>query len=133
MARARSRKKFANRKISETFLDFAAPLLDPLGAEVTEHEMENALQIAFTVWNAMVFDAVDRSSRWVDRLRNYLDGQDPRVQAFVEQLITRKKSLFGHDCRLIGEYQIYRHHGELRLRAEARLPNSGGSKPPGNR
>ena len=129
MARAKTRKKIADRKISETFLDFASPLLDPLGAEATEREMENALQIAFTVWNAVVYDAVDRSSRWVDRLRNYLAGQDPRVQALIEQLVSRKQSLFGNDHRLVGEYQLYRQGGELRLRAEARAPRTK-SKPP---
>jgi hypothetical protein len=131
MARAKAREKLSNRKISETFLDFAAPLLDPLGVEATEHEMENALQIAFTVWNAVVFDAVDRSTCWVDRLRSYLAGQDPRVQALVEQLIARKRSLFGDDYRLVGEYHLYRHHGQLRLRAEARRPSAGTISPTG--
>lgn len=121
MARARTRGKFSKRKISETFLDFAAPLLDPLGAEATEYEMENALKIAFTVWNAVVFDAVRRSSRWVDQVRD-LAGHDPHVRALVEQLIARKQNLFGNDHRLVGEYQLYRHDGELRLRAEARQP-----------
>ncbi len=78
--------------------------------------------IAFTVWNAVVYDTVDRSSRWVDRLRDYLAGQDLRVQALVEQLITRKRSLFGHDHRLVGQYRLYHQGGELRLRAEARAP-----------
>jgi hypothetical protein len=131
MARAKTHAKFSNRKISETFLDFAEPLLAPLGAEATEHEMEEALKIAFTVWNAVVFDAVNRNSRWVDQLRD-LAGQDPSVRAVVEQLVARKQSLFGKDHRLIGEYRLHRHHGELRLRAEARQPNPGGSKPPGN-
>jgi hypothetical protein len=131
MARARIRKKLSNRKISETFLDFAAPLLDPLGDQATNHEMENALQIAFTVWNAVVFDAVGRSSRWVEQLRSNLAGQDPRVQALVEQLIARKGSLFGDDHRLIGEYQLYRHHGQPRLRAEARRPSAGTSSSTG--
>jgi len=131
MARARTHAKFSNRKISETFLDFAEPLLAPLGAEATEHEMEEALQIAFTVWNAVVFDAVDCSSRWVDQLRD-LAGHDPDVRPIIEQLVARKQTLFGNDHRLIGEYRLHRHHGELRLRAEARRPNPGGSKPPGN-
>jgi hypothetical protein len=37
--------------------------------------------------------------------------------------------LFGNDHRLVGEYQLYRHHGELRLRAEARRPNAETSSP----
>jgi hypothetical protein len=124
MARTATREKFSNRKISETFLDFAAPLLDPLGTEATKHEMDSALQIAFTVWNAAVFDAVDRSSGWLDQLRD-LAGQDPRVRALVEQLVVRKQSLYGNDLRLIGKYRLFRRRGELRLRAEARQPNPG--------
>jgi len=124
MARAKTRAKFSDRKISETFLDFAEPLLAPLGAEATEHEMEEALKIAFTVWNAVVFDAVNRNSRWVDQLRD-LAGHDPHVRPIIEQLVARKQALFGNDHRLLGEYQLYRHHGELRLRAEARQPNPG--------
>lgn len=122
MARAKTRQKFPPRKISETFLDFAAPLLDPLGPEATQPEMEQALQVAFTVWNAVVFDALDRSHRWVDQLKD-LAGDDSRVRALVEQLVARKRSLFGHDQRLIGQYQLYRDGGELRLRAEARAPS----------
>ena len=86
MARAKTREKLPTRKISETFLDFAEPLLTPLGAEAAEHEMEEALQIAFTVWNAVVFDAVDCSSRWVDQLRD-LAGHDPDIRPLIEQLV----------------------------------------------
>lgn len=88
MARAKTHAKFSNRKISETFLDFAEPLLAPLGAEATEHEMEEALKIAFTVWNAVVFDAVNRNSRWVDQLRD-LAGHDPDVRPIIEQLVAQ--------------------------------------------
>jgi hypothetical protein len=121
MKQARTRGKSSRRKISETFLEFATPLLAPLGNEATLDEMENSLKIAFTVWNAVVFDAVDRGSRWVDQLRD-LSGHDPCIRSLVEHLIARKQSLFAGDNRLIGEYRLYRQHGELRLRAEARQP-----------
>lgn len=121
MARRKPREKAPPRKISETFLDFAKPLLEPLGANAVEAEMEPMLQIAFTVWNAVVFDAADGSGRWVSQVRGLLN-KDPRARALVEQLISRKQRLFADDHRAIGEYQLYRHDGELRLRAEARQP-----------
>lgn len=124
MARAKTREKVSTRKISETFLDFAAPLLAPLGADAPEQEMENALKIAFTVWNSVVFDAVNRSNHWVTQARE-LVSHDPHIRELVEQLVARKQSLFGNDHRLVGEYRLYRHQGELRLRAEARQPNPG--------
>ena len=122
MARARARKKSSPRKISETFLEFAEPLWGPLGVEATDHELEQTLMIAFTVWNSIVFDVTDPGQRRIEQLRN-LAGQDPGVRAIVEQLIARKQSLFANDQRLIGEYRLTRRQGELHLQAEARLPN----------
>ena len=121
MARRRTRERFPTRKISETFLDFAEPLLTPLGAEATEAEMEQSLQFAFTVWNAVEFDAADRSGRWLGKVRTFAD-RDPRIRAIIDQLISRKQRLFGDDHRLIGEYRLYRRDGELHLRADARAP-----------
>ena len=69
MSRPRTREKVPKRKISATFLDFAEPLLAPLGAEASEQEMEGALQIAFTVWNSVVYDVVQRGDRWVSQVR----------------------------------------------------------------
>jgi hypothetical protein len=57
-----SEPAFPARKISVTFLEFAAPLLGPLGEAATNPEMEQAIEIAFTVWNAVVFDVVDGNS-----------------------------------------------------------------------
>lgn len=113
------RDELATRKISETFLDFAEPLLKPLGAKATKAEMEQALKIAFTVWNSVVFDAAGRSSHWVEHVRSLVGG-DPCARALVEQLVSRKRRLCADDQRLIGEYQLFRHNAEWRLRAEAR-------------
>ncbi len=123
MSRPRTREKVPTRKISATFLDFAEPLLAPLCAEASEQEMEGALQIAFTVWNSVVYDVVQRGDRWVSQVRRMAgDAPDPGVLMLVEHLIARKQNLFGDDQRLIGEYQLLRRQGELRLRAEARSP-----------
>ena len=123
MARPGTRRKFPTRKISATFLEFAEPLLAPLGAEASEQEMEGALQIAFTVWNSVVYDAVQRGDRWVSQVRRLAkDAPDPGVSMLVEQMIARKRRLFGDDQRLIGKYEFIRANGELRFRAEARSP-----------
>jgi hypothetical protein len=121
MARARAREKSSQRKISKTFLEFAEPLWIPLGAEAKDQELEQVLMIAFTVWNTVVFDALDPSPQGVKQLRN-LAGEDPGIRAIIEQLIARKQSLFANDQRLIGEYRLNRRQGELRLWAEARQP-----------
>ena len=46
--------KYPERKISDTLLQFAKPLLDGLGPHATEAHMEQPLRVAWTVWNAVV-------------------------------------------------------------------------------
>ncbi|MCK7518455.1 MAG: hypothetical protein MZV64_12425 [Ignavibacteriales bacterium] len=60
---------FPDRKISEAFLDFSSPLLDTLGEAATKDEIDKILRITYTVWNAVVIDAVKgiaNSCRWLE-------------------------------------------------------------------
>jgi hypothetical protein len=112
---------FPDRKISETFLDFAEPLLRTAGAQITKDQFEKALKLAFTVWNSVVLDTVNSDSHFVTELKKYV-AEDVLSEALIQQMISRKKAMFGHDLRLIGEYKIMKEKGEWRLRAEARAP-----------
>jgi hypothetical protein len=111
---------FPSRKISETFLEFAAPLLDPLGELPTKAEMEQALQIAFTVWNAVVYDGA-KKPEYLVQVRE-LTGNTPEVAGLIEQLIARKRSLYSDDQRLVGEFGFIEKDGGWSLRVEARSP-----------
>ena len=42
------RTAYPNRKISETFLQFAAPIIHDLPSEAPEHRAREALQVSFT-------------------------------------------------------------------------------------
>jgi hypothetical protein len=98
-------------------------LLETAPPDVTEADLEEPLKLAFTVWNAVVYaDAVDNSD-FLDGIRE-LTGHKPIIAALIEQLIKRKRELFGDDHRLVGEHKFYRKDGELRFRAEARDPRS---------
>jgi len=112
---------FPDRKISETFLHFAEPLLELIGPEATEHDMEEALKIAFTVWNAVLYETANGETRFLDMLRESMMSE-PQLAAVVGQLIARKRSLFGDDHRVVGQYKLTCKDGELRLWAEARTP-----------
>jgi hypothetical protein len=113
---------FPDTKISETFLKFAAPLTEPLGPEITKDQFEEALKIAFTVWNAVVYDAVAGNDQFITSVRGLTSG-DPMTAALIERLIRRKEVEFGDDGRLIGEYTLRQENGEWNLRAEARSPS----------
>jgi hypothetical protein len=95
----------------------------PLGPNATDYQMEQALKVAFTVWNAVVYETVNGETRFIEMLRNSM-VPEPQLAALAEQLIARKRSLFGDDHRLVGEYKFFYKDGERRFRAEARDPRS---------
>ena len=114
---------FPDTKLSETFLEFAEPLLEKEGASPTAQEVETVLQLASTIWNAVVLDTIHGSSEWVKRVQSQMAGH-PSLDVLAEQMIVRKQSLFGHDLRLVGELKILGNEGEWRLRVEARDPTA---------
>jgi hypothetical protein len=123
MAKSKPTLKFPDRKISDTFLWFAEPLLDAFGPNATEAQMEQPLMIAWTVWNAVVYADAGENDHMLDGVRTSM-GRDPQLRGFVEALIDRKRTVFSDDHRLIGEYKLFRKDGEIRLRAEARDPST---------
>ena len=121
---SRKRKpNFPDRKISETFLQFAEPLLTPLGPSATKEQMNQVLQIAFTAWNAVVYESVNSDTQYLQMARDLTKGQ-PEIEALINQLIQRKRRLFGDDHRLVGEFKLTLKNGELNLRVEARDPTT---------
>src|SRR5450432_4126675 len=59
-----------DRKISETFLQFAAPLLHDLPSEAPERRARDALQVSFTAWNAVIFADVLNDDRYLNDIRH---------------------------------------------------------------
>jgi hypothetical protein len=74
MAIDKDETAFPERKISETFMEFAEPLLGFGNEAPTKEQIETVLKVAFTIWNSVVLDAVNGNSHYVDELRNYLSG-----------------------------------------------------------
>jgi len=119
----RQQATYPDRKISETFLDFAAPLLATMPDDATEARVEKVLSIAFAVWNGIVLDGVNANEDHMIKVREQV-ARYPVLKALVAELADRKHTLFRDDQRLIGEYKVTRKHGELNLWAEARDPYS---------
>ena len=117
------RTAYPNRKISETFLHFAAPILHDLSSEAPEHRVQEALRVSFTAWNAVVFADVLNDHRHLDEIRR-LTADYPEAALFMEQLIARKRALFADDARLIGNWEVTRTEDGINLHAEARDPHS---------
>jgi hypothetical protein len=115
--------RFPDRKISETFLDFAAPMLHDLPSEAPEHRARQALQVSFTVWNAVVFADVLADHGYLDQIR-HLTAEDPETGLLMEQMIARKRELFADDKRMIGDWEVTRTADGINIRADARDPYS---------
>jgi hypothetical protein len=117
------RVAYPNRQISETFLDFAAPMLDDLPSEAPEQRAKTALEVSFTAWNAVVFADVLNDHRHLEEIRRLTAGK-PETARLMEQLIARKRALFADDERLIGTWEVTRTEDGINLRADARDPHS---------
>lgn len=99
--------RFPDRKISETILDFARLTPHALPSEAPERRARDALTVACTVWNAVVFADVLNDSRHLDEVRRRI-ARTPGAAALVEQLIARKRALYSDDERLIGNFEVTR-------------------------
>ena len=98
----RAALRFPDRKISETFLDFASPAMNDLPSEAAEHRARQALQVSFTIWNAVIFADVLNDHGYIDQIRHLTAG-NPEAALHVEQMIARKRELFADDERMIGD------------------------------
>jgi hypothetical protein len=116
-------KPIPDRKISETLLHFAEPVLHDLPSEAPEIRARQALVICFTVWNAVIFADVLDNPQHLDHVRRLTPGR-PQAVILTEQLIARKRALFADDERLIGNWEVTRTADGINLWAEARDPHS---------
>src|SRR5215469_9038348 len=117
-------KVFPDRKISETFLQFAAPLLQTLPSEAPERQIRAALEVAYTVWNAVIFADVLNNNRYIDEVRRLITANTAGPAMLMEQMIARKRELFADDTRLIGNWKVTRTKDGINLHADARNPHS---------
>lgn len=115
--------RFPDRKISETLLDFAGLTPDALPSKNPERRAREALTVACTVWNAVVFADVLNNLHHLDDVRRLIAGT-PDLAMLIEQLIARKRSLFADDERLIGNFEVTRTIDGINVHAEARNPYS---------
>ncbi len=121
MAKNRHTVPCPDRKISETFLLFAAPLILPEGG--SQRKYEEVMQVAFTAWNAVVHADFLGDDYHLEHVRA-LTSSNPEASSLMEGLIERKRKLFGEDSRIIGKYRVTKTEDGINLRAEAVNPYS---------
>jgi hypothetical protein len=94
-------------------------MLDAEAAQIDEHHMRDVLGFAITVWNSVVAAAQAGETLDVAALRAAFSAD--RWLAWVEPLLTRKRERFADDVRLIGDWHVRRHRGQLDIQMETRV------------
>jgi hypothetical protein len=102
-------------------VEFAEPLLGTGGRVPSKERLETVLKVAFSIWNSAVLDAIHGNSHNTNELRLCLEGT-VLPAALIEQMLSRKRTMFGNDLRMVGNYGIVKKDGEWRLWVEARNP-----------
>jgi hypothetical protein len=123
------RKKHANkrqttsvRKISETLIDFAQPIIEIIDEDTTEEQIKMGFVLVVTVWNSLVFEVVKNDPSYVETLWEAISEMEVEDgAAIVEALIARKRKKFKDDLRAIADHSISYSCGHLNVKAEARL------------
>ena len=115
--------RFPDRKISETLLHFAQLTPDSLPSEAPQRRAHDALTVACTVWNAVIFADVLNDDQHLNDVRRRI-ASTAEAAVLVEQLIARKRTMFGDDERLIGNFEVTRTEEGINVHAEARNPYS---------
>ncbi len=119
----RTARSNPDRKISDTLLRFAVPILHDFPSEAAEDRAREALRVSLTAWNAVVFADVLNDDLYLDEIRR-LTADKPETALLMEQLIARKRALFADDERLIGSWEVTRTEDGINLHADARDPHS---------
>jgi hypothetical protein len=110
----------SERKISETLLEFARPLIDSLGPGATCSRFEQVLVLAVSAWNASVM-AASGELGWVVRARAALASAAGPARELFEALLRRKREYYASDLRIVGAFKIIEEGGgTTQLWAEAR-------------
>lgn len=105
------------KKMSDTIVELARPLIDRLPADPPVEELKLVLTFASFVWNCVLQGAdphelvLPNSQAVLDILG--LSGAEAKEA--VDDLVRRKNETFADDERLVMSVHVYREGGELRI------------------
>ena len=114
------------RKISETIIDFGAPLISDLDPSQPIEIVRSVFTIVITVWNAHVLAMpVWGKPQLLEQLGELLQtaGSAPQLTDTCAQLAARRQERFADDPRAVGEWSVaIDRQGRVRLHCDARVP-----------
>jgi hypothetical protein len=122
----------SSRRLSETLLDFSAPVTSHLPHDVEPRRLERHLRFAVAVWNKQV--GAEWSAHGLGHMpqaRTSASALDPSIRPFAEGILTllvsrKRKRRFRDDLRAITALSVRTASpsGEPIIRTEASLPEA---------
>lgn len=114
------------KKISQTLLEYAAPLIEQMPADASFSQRQSVLQVVITVWNALVVAGWGQQDLLPDiyrRLEQLPEPGQSTMREMINTLVERKRRLFAGDLRAVGRWELrVKPDGDVSLWAEARGP-----------
>lgn len=114
------------QKLSQTLLEYAAPLLEHMPPGASFSQRHSVLQVVITVWNARVLAQWGQHDMLPDIYRRLDQMPEPdrsTMREMIHLLVERKRTLFPKDRRAVGNWELrVKRNGDLALWAEARGP-----------
>ncbi len=106
----------SGRKLVDTILEFARPLLDTAPARQSQRDLEDMLRVARDAWNAAVADQNDPAAGQVASLRAALQHQRAtHLLHWTDELVARKHDQFEADRRSVGAVRVHRAGRDFRI------------------
>jgi hypothetical protein len=112
--------------MTETFVNYAKPIIDPLGPGCEPGQLRRAFSIASGVWNAMVATGGD-VDRAVDLVTGILtedvkESLPDGLLEVIKRLAVRKLVRFDDDDRIVTGVEVQRNGDGVRVRAACENP-----------
>ena len=116
----------AGRKLSETLLEFAQPLIDIDRSRIDEYQMRTLLGFAINVWNLVVTEELQDSADEVAEARAEIapDRIPAEILAWFDRLVVRKRERFHGDLSLVGNWRVRRIRDRIDIEMESRVPHA---------
>jgi hypothetical protein len=96
----------SGRKVSEIFLDFAAPVLERAPKKLSRRKAKAMLDVLATIWNAVVVDEWNGSGDLVADLRRRLAVMPDAGATLVEPFVARKRAMFAEHKWAVGKVEV---------------------------
>lgn len=116
--------RLPTRKISDSLMEFAEPLLEHAPDHLSPQKLEHVLIFPVTIWNAVILDDRGAMPGFLAQARARVAVAQPPVPlSLFDFMVERKRSCFGDDHRLIGRHSVrVGTDGTFHIQAEAYMP-----------